>query len=114
MMNETKFTVVISSFEDCDTSVCRYNSLREMLQDLFFEGYKDPDDEWIDNPAEYRKDNPAEYRKKILKDINLIIDYRTEFCSFNVFYIKNNEIEELVLDEIDEDELITAYLTTYE
>lgn len=106
MMNETKFTVVISSFEDCDTSVCRYNSLREMLQDLFFDGYEGPDDEWIDNPAEYREE--------ILKNINLLIDYCTANSAFNIFYIKNNEIEELDLNEIDEDELITAYLTTYE
>lgn len=106
MMNETKFTVVISSFEDCDTSVCRYNSLREMLQDLFFNVYDSPDDEWIDNPAEYREE--------ILKDINLLIGYCTEYSAFNIFYIKNNEIEELDLNKIDEDELITAYLTTYE
>lgn len=105
-MNENKFTVVISYFEDWETNVCKYNSLREMLQDLFFDGGERPDDEWIDNPAEYREN--------ILKDINTIINQCTEVCSFHIFYIKNSEIKELHIDEIDKDELITAYLTTYE
>ena len=106
MMNETKFTVVISYFEDWETNVCKYNSLREMLRDLFFVGYESPDDEWVNNPAEYREE--------ILKDISTIIDQCTEACSFHIFYIKNNEIEELHINEIDKDELITAYLTAYE
>lgn len=105
MMNETKFTVVISYFEDWDTSVVTYNSLREMLQDLFFDGAEGPDDEWIEDDIKYHDE--------ILEAAKCIRD-NCYYVRANAFYVEDGEIKEFDLysDKLD-DELATAYLTLY-
>ena len=106
MTNETKFTVVISDYNSYDSYTCKYNSLREMLQDLFFEGGEVPYDEWIEDSVKYRD--------KILEAAKAYIEQHNDLQSYNALYIENGEIKELDFDSISDDDLITAYLTTYE
>jgi len=103
-MNKTKFTAVV--FYEDETTVHKYDLLTELIQDIFIAGWDNPNDTWIRNPSKYRE--------QILEEINYYIDEFMRDSRLNIFYIENNEIQELSLDQIDDDEYITAYLTYYE
>ena len=98
-MNETKFTVVISDYNNYDSYVCRYNSLYEMLQDLFF-------DEVPDIPAVTKED--------ILRDAKYLMEKTLERYTFNALYIEDNMIKEFDFKFLSDDDIIKSYLLAYE